>query len=173
MHIPLGPGGWMARSPQKGLPETLLSGPCLCPYASRVVAPRHPWWGFLPSPSLSVQARTPLLAPGPGELSASRSGPPAVRRARLPASQPCGPGWGECGLAAVKEDTARVWLPVGLARGSHRHPSLVPLFPPTDTRSSSVSLGSQPGHPRRSSSRKSQPSSLTFAPPSAVRSAGH
>lgn len=117
MHIPLGPGGRTALSPQKGLPETLLSGPCLCPYASRVDAPRHPWWVFLPPPSLSVQARTPLLAPGPGELSASLSGRPAVRGARLPASQPCGPRgrvW-LGGGALVKEDTARVWLPVGLA----------------------------------------------------------
>lgn len=40
----------------------------------------------------------------------------------------------------VEEDTAGARLPLGLALGPHRHPSLVPLCPPTDTCSSVVSL---------------------------------
>lgn len=98
MHIPLGPGGRTALSPQKGLPETLLSGPCLCPYASRVDAPRHPWWVFLPPPVFLSRLAHPSLLPAPG------SSLPRFQDARLYAGPGCrrpshvGRG-GECGLA--------------------------------------------------------------------------
>lgn len=49
---------------------------------------------------------------------------------------------GECAsvTGVVEEDTAGARLPLGLALGPHRHPSLVLLCPPTDTCSSVVSL---------------------------------
>lgn len=57
-------------SPPKVLPDPLLSGLCLCPYASQAGAPRGAPQLLLPAPppSVSVQARTPLPCRSPSEL---------------------------------------------------------------------------------------------------------